>query len=149
MYQGIARLLGMDVHPPCTNLVEQIEVLEKKFSEYDFFYVHLKATDAAGEDGNFQKKVKIFEEVDELLPRITRLNPDVLVITGDHSTPSRLAAHSWHPVPVLLYSRFCRVDSVKKFDEIACIPGGLSGMPMKYLMGVALANAGRLAKFGA
>ncbi|MBI4641945.1 MAG: 2,3-bisphosphoglycerate-independent phosphoglycerate mutase [Candidatus Tectomicrobia bacterium] len=149
MYQGMARLLGMDVQPSSANLNEQIEVLEKKFSDYDFFYVHLKATDAAGEDGDFQRKVKILEEVDELLPRVTRLNPDVLVITGDHSTPSRLAAHSWHPVPALLYSRFCRADSVKKFDEVSCIPGGLSGMPMKYLMGVALANAGRLAKFGA
>lgn len=149
MYRGIARLLGMDVAPQTASIGAQIDVLCGNFALYDFFFIHIKPTDSRGEDGDFEAKVKVIEEVDTLLPRITALHPDVLVVTADHSTPSALAAHSWHPVPVLLAARTCRPDLVERFGERACIQGGLGRMPMKFLMGQALAHAGRLDKFGA
>ncbi|MGZ6226382.1 MAG: 2,3-bisphosphoglycerate-independent phosphoglycerate mutase, partial [Syntrophales bacterium] len=105
--------------------------------------------DSRGEDGNFDAKVKVIEEVDSLVPMVTDLKPDVLVITGDHSTPAALASHSWHPLPVLLCSATARPDRVKRFGEGDCISGGLGRMPTVHLMGLALAHAGRLEKFGA
>jgi 2,3-bisphosphoglycerate-independent phosphoglycerate mutase len=149
MYRGIARLLGMDVAPPTDSIGVQIETLRQNYAKYDFFFIHVKPTDSRGEDGNFEAKVRVIEEVDTLLPRITDLNPDVLVVTADHSTPAALAAHSWHPVPVLLAAKTCRPDRVEQFGERACIQGGLGRMPMMYLMGQALAHARRLEKFGA
>ena len=98
---------------------------------------------------NFSGKVGVIEEVDRRFPEILSLNPDVLVVTSDHSTPARFKAHSWHPVPVLIHSKLCRPDSVVSFDEIACIGGGLGRQAAVGLMGVVLANAGRLTKFGA
>ena len=149
MYRGIARLLGMDVSPQTDSIGAQIETLRQNYAKYDFFFIHVKPTDSRGEDGNFEAKAKVIEEVDTLLPRITDLNPDVLVVTADHSTPAALAAHSWHPVPVLLAAKTCRPDRVERFGERACIQGGLGRMPMMYLMGQALAHARRLEKFGA
>lgn len=149
MYRGIARLLGMDVAPQTDSIGAEIETLRENYAKYDFFFIHVKPTDSRGEDGNFEAKVKVIEEVDTLLPRITDLNPDVLVVTADHSTPAALAAHSWHPVPVLLAAKTCRPDRVERFGERACIQGGLGRMPMMYLMGQALAHARRLEKFGA
>jgi 2,3-bisphosphoglycerate-independent phosphoglycerate mutase len=149
MYRGIARLLGMMIDSQPAAIREEITDLQKNYQRYDFFFVHVKPTDSRGEDGNFDAKVKVIEEVDSLIPLVTELKPDVLVVTGDHSTPAALASHSWHPLPVLLYSATCRPDRVEKFGERDCVYGGLGRMPMVHLMGLALAHAGRLEKFGA
>jgi 2,3-bisphosphoglycerate-independent phosphoglycerate mutase len=149
MYKGIARLLGMAVAQDSTSIEDEIRILCAEFNQYNFFFVHIKATDSRGEDGKFDEKVRVIEKVDLLLPDICTLNPDVLVVTGDHSTPAVMAGHSWHPVPVLLAAKTCRPDSVKNFSELACLNGGLGRMPMRHLMGVALAHAGKLRKFGA
>ncbi len=149
MYRGIARLLGMVIGPQPDSLKGEIMALRENYGKYDFFFVHVKATDSRGEDGNYDAKVKVIEEVDTLVPMVTDLKPDVLVITGDHSTPAALASHSWHPLPVLLYSATARPDRVKQFGERECISGGLGRMPTVHLMGLALAHAGRLEKFGA
>jgi 2,3-bisphosphoglycerate-independent phosphoglycerate mutase len=149
MYRGIARLLGMNVHPLTSTIEEEFAALEQSFRNFDFFFMHIKPTDSSGEDGNFEKKVRVIEEVDALIPRLTALNPDVLVVTGDHSTPAALKSHSWHPVPALLFSPTCRPDRVEHFGERDCILGGLGRIPMVNLMALALAHAQRLAKFGA
>ena len=149
MYRGIARLLGMVIGPQPDSLKGEIVALRENYGKYDFFFVHVKATDSRGEDGNFDAKVKVIEEVDFLVPLVTDLKPDVLVITGDHSTPAALASHSWHPLPALLYSATARPDRVKRFGERDCISGGLGRIPTVHLMGLALAHAGRLEKFGA
>jgi len=150
MYRGIARLLGMNVHDyPTSTLEEEIAALETAWPDFDFFFVHIKPTDSRGEDGNFDAKVKAIEAVDALVPRITALAPDVLVVTGDHSTPAALSGHSWHPVPVVLAANTCRPDRAERFGEGDCLFGGLGRMPMSSLMTVALAHAGRLTKFGA
>ncbi len=149
MYRGIARLLGMDIAPVSQNFSTQIDELERSYEKYDFFFMHVKKTDATGEDGDFQAKVAAIEEVDAALPRITALQPSVLVITGDHSTPSAMRAHSWHPVPVLLSSPLARRDEVREFSENACIMGGLGQIQAQHIMNLVLAHAGRLAKFGA
>lgn len=149
MYRGIARLLGMVIGSQPATIKEEITALRENYQKYDFFFVHIKPTDSRGEDGNFDAKVKVIEEVDSLIPLVTELNPDVLVVTGDHSTPAALASHSWHPLPVLLYSATCRPDRVERFGERDCICGGLGRMPMVHLMGLVLAHARRLEKFGA
>jgi len=149
MYRGIARLLGMTIAPLTDTVEAEIAELKKSFADYDFFFIHVKPTDSRGEDGDFGAKVKVIEKVDSLLPEITGLNPDVMVITGDHSTPAELASHSWHPVPVILASKTCRPDRVEKFGENECVFGGIGRMPTVYLMGLALAHALRLEKFGA
>jgi 2,3-bisphosphoglycerate-independent phosphoglycerate mutase len=149
MYRGIARLLGMKIGPQPENIREEFMALRESYKAYDFFFVHIKPTDSRGEDGDFAAKVKVIEEVDSLIPLVTELNPDVLVVTGDHSTPAALAAHSWHTVPVILSSATCRPDRVERFGERDCILGGLGRMPTMYLMGLALAHARRLEKFGA
>jgi len=149
MYKGLARLVGMEIVGKAQTLLEQMTVLEQNWSTYDFFFIHFKYTDSTGEDGNFVEKVKRIEEFDAAVPRITALKPDVLIVTGDHSTPSMLASHSWHPVPTLLWSKFCRSDSCEKFGESDCLRGGLGQFEAKYLMTLALANARRLGKYGA
>jgi 2,3-bisphosphoglycerate-independent phosphoglycerate mutase len=149
MYRGIARLLGMEVAAPTDTIKAEINTLRDHYAKHDFFFVHVKPTDSRGEDGSFDAKVRVIEEVDSLVPLVVGLRPDVLVVTGDHSTPAALASHSWHPVPVLLYAETCRPDPVERFGERDCIQGGLGRMPMVYLMGLALAHARRLEKFGA
>jgi 2,3-bisphosphoglycerate-independent phosphoglycerate mutase len=149
MYKGLARLVGMDIVGNAQTLDEQMAILEQNWTKYDFFFIHFKYTDSSGEDGNFAAKVKRTEEFDAAVPRITALEPDVLVVTGDHSTPSMLASHSWHPVPTLLVSKVCRTDPCQKFGETECLRGGLGMFEAKYLMTLALANAGRLGKYGA
>ena len=149
MYKGLARLVGMDIVGNAQTLAEQMTVLEENWSKYDFFFIHYKYTDSTGEDGNFDAKVKRTEEFDAAVPRITALKPDVLIVTGDHSTPSMLASHSWHPVPTLLSAKFCRTDGCQQFGESECLRGGLGQFEAKYLMTLALANAKRLGKFGA
>jgi len=149
MYRGLARLLGMEINPLTHTIEEEFTALEQAFLNFDFFFMHVKPTDSKGEDGNFDAKVKVIEEVDRLIPRLTALNPDVLVVTGDHSTPAALKSHSWHPVPALLFSPTCRPDRVERFGERDCLQGGMGRMPMVHLMALALAHAQRLAKFGA
>lgn len=149
MYKGLARLVGMDIIGAAHTLSEQIDTLEKHWKEYDFFFIHFKYTDSTGEDGNFQGKVARIEELDAILPRIEALNPNVMIVTGDHSTPSYLKSHSWHPVPTLLVSDCCRPDPHKAFNESTCITGGLGQFEAQYLMALALSNAGRMGKYGA
>jgi 2,3-bisphosphoglycerate-independent phosphoglycerate mutase len=149
MYRGISRLVGMKVLSDIASLQGEFQALEKHFAAYDFFYLHVKQTDSRGEDGDFDGKVAIIEEVDRYIPQVRALQPDVLVITGDHSTPAKLASHSWHPLPLILNSKYCLVDSVKKFDEVSCIQGALGKMPSVDLMPLMLAHARRLNKFGA
>ncbi len=149
MYKGLARLVGMDVIGQSQTLAEQIDTLEQAWKDYDFFFIHFKYTDSTGEDGNFGEKVKRIEELDSILPSIQRLNPSVLIVTGDHSTPSFLKSHSWHPVPTLLVSDCCRPDPHTAFNESTCITGGLGHFEAQYLMLLALSNAGRMGKFGA
>jgi 2,3-bisphosphoglycerate-independent phosphoglycerate mutase len=149
MYKGLARLVGMEIVGSATTLDEQMGVLEANWPKYDFFFLHYKYTDAAGEDGDFARKVAKIEEFDAEIPKIVELAPDVLIVTGDHSTPARLKSHSWHPVPVLLAAAACRPDLVESFGERPCLAGGLGQLDAKYLLPLALAHAGRLAKFGA
>lgn len=149
MYRGLARLVGMKVLAAGNNLDEQIEVLKSNWNSFNFFFLHFKYTDSTGEDGNFEGKVRRIEELDAHIPPILALKPDVLVLTGDHSTPSKLRSHSWHPVPVLLAADTCRPDPVTQFGESDCLHGGLGQIEAKYLMPLALAHAGRLQKYGA
>lgn len=149
MYKGLAQLVGMDVIGQPTTLAEEIDVLEKAWKDYDFFFLHFKYTDSRGEDGDFDAKVKAIEEFDAIVPRVVELGPTVLAVTGDHSTPARLASHSWHPVPTVLVSDVCRTDGCQTFGETAAICGGLGQFEAIYLMPLLLANAGRLEKYGA
>lgn len=149
MYKGLARLVGMEIVGKAQTLAEQMEVLAQNWNAYDFFFIHFKYTDSTGEDGAFDAKVKRIEELDAALPKITALNPTVLIVTGDHSTPSYLKSHSWHPVPTLLVSDCCRPDGNSSFGENTSIRGGLGQFEAKHLMTLALANAGRLGKYGA
>jgi 2,3-bisphosphoglycerate-independent phosphoglycerate mutase len=149
MYKGLARLVGMDVPDAGATLGEQIESLRRLWGQYDFFFLHYKYTDSTGEDGNFPAKVEMIERLDTEVPKIRALNPDVLIVTGDHSTPSKLRSHSWHPVPTLLWAKTCRPDPVTEFGESYCLRGGLGQFQAMYLLPMALAHAGRLGKYGA
>ena len=149
MYKGLARLVGMDILDAGATLTDQIETLKKVWTNYDFFFMHYKYTDSTGEDGNFDEKVKKIEALDLEIPKIRALNPDVLIVTGDHSTPSKLKSHSWHPVPTLLWAKTVRPDGVVEFGECHCLRGGLGQFKAKYLMSQAMAHAGRLGKYGA
>ncbi len=150
MYKGLARLVGMDIVGDAKTLDEQMDVLESNWEKYDFFFIHYKYTDSTGEDGNFDAKVAQTEDCDAAIPRIEALGPEVLIVTGDHSTPSMLSSHSWHGVPTLIAAKNCRTDRCESFGETECAErGGLGQFEAKYLMPLALANAGRLGKFGA
>ena len=149
MYRGLARLVGMQVLAGGENITEQLNNLRRYYTDYDFFFVHFKTTDARGEDGNFRAKVQAIEELDNALPNLLSLDPDVLIITGDHSTPATLAMHSWHPVPFMLKSKWCRPDNVAEFSERACLAGGMGRFPAMEIMSLAMANALKLDKFGA
>jgi 2,3-bisphosphoglycerate-independent phosphoglycerate mutase len=150
MYRGVARLVGMEILGiDGDTIADEFTTLEKNWNEFDFFYLHIKKTDTCGENGDFAGKVRVIEEVDALIPRLMALQPDVFIVGGDHSSPAVLKAHSWHPVPALLYSRFVRADGVSEFGERACARGSLGVFPAKDIMPIALANAGRIAKYGA
>lgn len=150
MYRGLSRLLGLQVMPLPGGLEARFQALQACYgAQHDFYFLHVKHTDSSGEDGDFAAKVRALEAVDCLIPQITALDPDVLVVTGDHSTPAVMGSHSWHPVPVLLRARYARVDAVATFDEYACAQGALGLRPGLHLMGLALAHAGRLKKYGA
>ncbi len=149
MYRGLAGLVGMKVLQGLENLDSQMDALRANYGDYDFFFFHAKEPDAKGEDGDFQGKVKALEKVDAYVEQVASLEPDVLVVTGDHSTPAIMKKHSFHPVPVLLSSRYARVDGVGKFDEKSCATGSIGRMSTAYLMGLVLAHAERLNKYGA
>lgn len=149
MYLGVARLVGMETCPIASSDDALLDMLADSFDQYDFNFIHFKAVDSRGEDGDFAAKMKAIENVDKLMPRMEALKPDVLIVTGDHSTPARLKAHSWHPVPVLLASPWARPAGLDGFGERNCLRGDLGIFPAVHLMSLALANAGRLAKFGA
>jgi len=149
MYKGLAKLLGMKAYPVGPETRNLFETLEARWAEHDFFYIHFKKTDAAGEDGNFGAKVLAIEEIDGFIPRIEALGPDVLVVTSDHSTPSLLKGHSWHPNPFLLVSPTALPDSVGVFTERECARGSLGRFPSLSAMPLMLAHAGKLKKFGA
>jgi 2,3-bisphosphoglycerate-independent phosphoglycerate mutase len=149
MYKGLARLVGMEVADAGATLTDQMDTLRRLWNDFDFFFLHYKYTDSTGEDGNFAAKVEMIERLDTEIPRIRALGPDVLIVTGDHSTPSKLKSHSWHPVPTLLWARTCRPDPVNEFGESYCLRGGLGQFQAMYLLPMALAHAGRLGKYGA
>jgi 2,3-bisphosphoglycerate-independent phosphoglycerate mutase len=149
MYRGIARLLGMDVLGRPADLAEQLAILRDAWGEYDYFFLHHKYPDSAGEDGDRARKIAAIENLDVVVPELRALSPDVIVVSGDHSTPSQMAAHSWHPVPALLWSERCGRDDVEQFGERWCRQGALGLRPTKDLMAFMLANAGRLQKYGA
>ena len=151
MYRGLSRLLGMEIADERLDLAGQIAILAQRYGQDDrgLYFLHVKGTDKAGEDGALEEKVAVIEEVDAALPELMAIQPDVLAITADHSTPAMMAAHSWHPVPVLLHSPQVRRDAVARFNELDCSQGSLGLRPGLHLMGLALANAGRLKKFGA
>ena len=150
MYRGVSRLLGMDVLEVSGDSIgDEIRALSLNFKNYDFFYMHIKKTDSYGEDGDFRAKAGVIEEFDSLLPKITGLGVDVLAVTGDHSTPSAMKAHSWHPVPLMISSKYCRCRGMADFSESSCLSGDLGIIKATEIMPLLLAHAGRLRKFGA
>ncbi|MGB9893052.1 MAG: 2,3-bisphosphoglycerate-independent phosphoglycerate mutase [Candidatus Saccharicenans sp.] len=149
MYRGLTRLLGMEVLEVGPATEEIFEVLEKNYDRYNFFYLHFKKTDSAGEDGNYENKVKAIEEIDSYIPRLWNLKPEVLVITSDHSTPSVMKSHSWHPNPFVLVSDKAPADEVAHFTERDCARGALGRFPSLYAMPLMLAHALKLKKYGA
>lgn len=149
MYRGVAGAVGMDVEAVGWELASEFALLESRYADYDFFYVHVKKTDSAGEDGDFALKVRLLEEIDAYIPRLLALQPEVLIVTGDHSTPSIMRSHSWHPVPTVLASRWALADAADEFSERGCSVGSLGIAPATSLMALALAHARRLDKFGA
>lgn len=150
MYKGVARLVGMDViEHGAETPAEEFDVVRKHWDEYDFFFVHIKKTDSYGEDGNFDGRVHVIESVDAALPNLLDLKPDVLVITGDHSTPAKLKRHSWHPVPVMIAADAARFGKPTKFGETACSTGTLGIIRHVDILPLALAHAMRLGKYGA
>ena len=149
MYRGIAKLIGMQAPVVTGDVQAEIDYLRENYNAFDFFFLHVKKVDSYGEDGNFEQKKLRIEEFDLLLPQILALDPGVLMITGDHSTPALLKGHSWHPVPVLLRSPYVLGGLCSGFSERECTKGEFGIFHTTNLMSFALANAGRLKKFGA
>jgi 2,3-bisphosphoglycerate-independent phosphoglycerate mutase len=149
MYRGLARLVGMRVLPEAPSIEAEFEALPAALAESDFVYLHVKQTDSAGEDGDFLRKAAVIERVDALLPSVDRARPDLVIVTGDHSTPSLMKSHSWHPVPILFRGGDTYVDDTTEFGETACRRGALGRFPSRSILPQALATVGRLNKFGA
>lgn len=149
MYRGLAKLVGMETLKVGPTIEDSIATLREHWGAYDFFFVHYKYTDSAGEDGDFDRKVEKLEEVDAAIRSLLDLDPDVLMIAGDHSTPAIMAAHSWHPVPFMLRARYARADECDMFAETGLLRGSLGTFPAKEALPLAMAHAGRLAKYGA
>lgn len=149
LYRGVASACGMQVVPCGKRIGEILDAVESRWADFDFFFLHVKQTDQAGEDGDFAGKVRALEEVDRALPRLLALRPDVVAVTGDHSTPVPMKGHSFHPVPVLIAAATAFVDPCDRFDETAALQGHLGTFPSHALLALLLAHAGRLQKFGA
>lgn len=149
LYRGVAGACGMKVIPCGARIGDILPVVAEHWDEFDFFFVHVKQTDQAGEDGNLDAKVSVIEEVDAVLPDLLALGPDVIAVTADHSTPAPMKAHSWHPMPLLIHAKHCLVDKTQRFHEHEAVHGTLGTLPSRELMGLLLAHAGRLKKFGA
>lgn len=151
MYRGVASLVGMQVREFQGDQPEdEFAEVARIWDDYDFFFIHIKKTDSEGEDGDFGGKVAVIESVDAALPSLLDLKPDVLAVTGDHSTPARIKTHTWHPVPFLLWApATIRSDDQAAFGERACMHGGLGRFPSRDAMPLLMAHANRLAKFGA
>ncbi len=150
MYKGLASLVGMDlIEFEGSTIEDELEALRRVWDSYDFFFVHVKKTDSYGEDGNWEGKVSVIEDFDRHLPLFLNLNPSVLAITGDHSTPSILKGHSWHPVPLLIHSPYVLGGTSERFTERECLKGELGIIPAQKIMNLLLANSLRLKKFGA
>src|SRR2546425_1258007 len=149
MDRGLAKLVGMETLPVGPALEDSIATLRENWGRFDFFFVHYKDTDTAGEDGDFDRKVAKLEEVNEAIDSLVALEPDVLMVTGDHSTPATMAAHSWHPVPFMLRSKWNRADPCTMFNEVELQQGTLGTFPAKEALPLAMAHAGRFKKYGA
>ena len=148
MYKGLARLAGMEVLQEGQGIAGELETLKAKWASYDFFFVHVKAPDAAGEDGDFERKAAVIEEVDALVPDLLDLGPDALAVTGDHATPAKMKSHSWHGVPFLLSSEYT-MPTAESFGEHACAGGSLSVFPAEEIMGLLMGHALKLNRYGA
>ncbi len=148
MYRGLAGVIGMKIIPTGRTFDDEVQTLREHYDEHDFFYIHYKPADAAGEDGDFAAKVRALEALDRSLPPLLELAPDVVVVAGDHATPAIWAAHSWHPVPVLINSQWTRGTGSRAFNERECAAGALGTFYAKHLMFQALSHAGKLVKFG-
>ena len=149
MYKGVSKLAGMEVLSTGSTIEEEVATLKENWDDYDFFFFHVKKIDSRGEDGDFDAKAAVIEHFDAVLPDMLALEPDVVIVTGDHSTPALWKNHSWHELPVLLWSRYVRPDDTETFGERPCMRGGLGHIYHVDLMPLAMANAGRLEKYGA
>jgi len=149
MYRGLAKLVGMELADVGPTIEDVFKTTEKIYTDYNFFYLHVKKPDAAGEDGNYEEKIKAISETDTFVPRLLAMKPDVLVVTSDHSTPCLLKAHSWHPNPFLLHAHTAQSDQVSVFSERTCASGYLGRFPALYAMPLILAHAEKLKKYGA
>jgi 2,3-bisphosphoglycerate-independent phosphoglycerate mutase len=149
MYRGVAQLVGMNVLPKPSDLRGQLAAMRSDWPTYDYWFLHHKKPDTAGHDGDRPAKVAGIEALDEVIPELMDLNPDVLVVTGDHSSPTQLSAHSWHPVPVVMWGPRVGRDDTTSFNEHAALRGALGRRPTMALMPEMLAAAGRLEKYGA
>ncbi len=148
MYRGLATVANMRIIPTGHTFGDEVQTLRENWHDHDFFFIHYKPADAAGEDGDFPGKVKTLEDLDPYIPQIQELNPDVFMVAGDHATPAIMAAHSWHPVPFMLHSHLTRGEGVAAFNETDCAQGSLGRIPATNIMLLALAHAGKLTKFG-
>ncbi len=148
MYRGLATVANMRIIPTGHTFGDEVETLKESYDSHDFFFIHYKPADAAGEDGDFGAKVKTLEDLDPYIPPIRALNPDVFMVAGDHATPAIMAAHSWHPVPFMLHSQLTRGEGVPGFDERNCATGSIGRIPATNIMLLAMAHAGKLTKFG-
>ena len=148
MYRGVAKLVGMEIAETPTSNEQTVEKLETSFGNHDFYFLHFKDTDTRGHDEDFSGKMAAIEEIDSMIPRIMNLNPDVLVITGDHATPTLLGEHSWHHVPTMIHSKWTRPSS-DTFGETSCRTGELGVLHGIDLMPLVLAHSLRLNKYGA
>ena len=148
MYRGLATVAGMNVIPTGKNFAAEMDTLRANWDKHDFFFIHYKPADAAGENGDFDAKVRCLEELDPFIPDILELGPDVLMVAGDHSTPAIMAAHSWHPVPFMLHSKLTKGEGVPTFDERACALGSIGSIPATSVMVMGLSHAGKMTKFG-
>ena len=148
MYRGLAEVAGMKVIPTGRTFGDEVETLRQNFDTHDFFFIHYKPADAAGEDGDFDAKVKCLEDLDPFIPQIRELNPDVFLVAGDHATPAIMAAHSWHPVPFMLHSKLTRGEGVPRFNERTCAQGSVGSILATQVMLLAMSHAGKLQKYG-